>query len=146
MDDVTLRSPKYAFVIALILLLGCAVAAVGFLLGRDSVVQADAHAGDAAAKHAAYHEGVKAGRRAATPERTYADGLEAGRQRGLATGYAQGADAALGDGRFDLAAGGYYIVRFATGERGADLQLERSAAVVPGRAYEVCSGDEICYR
>lgn len=146
MDHVTLKVPKYVLVIAMLILVGSALGAVGFLLGRDSVSQADVRNPSRADVAASYRKGFVAGREAGAPKRTYAEGLADGRRSGERKGYRDGAAAALGGDRFDLAPGAYYIVRFADGDHGAPLELERSAAVVPGRAYEICNTDEICFR
>jgi len=144
-QHVNVRIPKYVLVIVLLVCVAGAVGALGFLLGRDSVGEADAHQRDEAALKGAYRDGVVAGRRAAEPDRTYAEGVADGRRAGLRRGYARGADAALRGDRFQLGPGPYYIVRFTTGDRGT-LELERSAVLVPGRAYQVCNTDEICFQ
>ena len=142
----TVKVPKYVLVIVMLILVGSALGAVGFLLGRDSVSQAEVRDRPAQDAQAAYRRGFAAGREAGAPRRTYADGFAAGRRAGSRGAYGDGAAAALGGDRFDLVAGNYYIVRFASGDHGAPLELERSAVVVPGRAYEICNTDEICFQ
>ena len=146
-----MRIPTYAIVLALLVGVAVIMGATGFLLGRDSAGSETAStsqastAGDAAVKRTAYRRGVEAGREQAKPRRSFADGVEAGRKHGFAKGYTQGSQAALGGGRFDLAAGSFYVVRFARGDHDA-LELDRSAQLVPGRAYQLCNATEICYQ
>lgn len=142
-DHVTLRIPKYALVITLLVAVAAAVGGVGFALGRDSAPGAHASSTEAAgAERAAYRDGVAAGRKAAQPRRTYAEGRAEGRRRGSN----EGADAALGGERFSLRGGAYYIVRFAPGERGVKLRLDRVVELAADRAYQLCGDYQLCYR
>jgi hypothetical protein len=146
---VTLRIPRAVLVIATVILVGGALATVGFLLGRDSARANGSGASSqtvaeavARGRKAGYAKGFAAGKKAATPKRTFSDGVDVGRRRG----YGDGAAEALGGTRFQLRAGAYYIVKFAEGSHSARLQLDSAADLVPGHSYEICNTYDLCYR
>lgn len=150
MDAVTVRIPKALVVILTVIIVGGALGAVGFLLGRDTVDDAEAgqlsaEARSEAIKHgrkAGYDEGFRAGREAASAGRSYHDGVVKGRR----DGYDNGASEALALSRFDYNPGAYYIVQFAQGSDRPSLRIDTVAGLFPGRSYEICNTTELCYR
>ena len=132
---------KSVAVFAAVLLVGCVVAAVGFVLGRDSADPPPAQARVSGAPHAkrladarraGYEHGFAAGKRAAErsrPRDTEADSKPSG-------------DDALAVDEFNLEAGRYYIVRVGEGDSGTEV--DDYAPMEAGRAYELCSGYGVC--
>jgi len=150
MDAVTVRIPKALVVILTVIVVGGALGAVGFLLGRDSV--ADAEAGELSAdatseaikrgREAGYDQGFRAGKEAARSGPSFHDGVAEGRR----DGYENGASEALGLAEFDYNPGAYYIVQFAQGSDRPRLRIDTVAGLFPGRSYEICNTTELCYR
>ncbi len=150
MDPVTVRIPKALVVILTVIVVGGALGAVGFLLGRDSV--ADAEAGELSAeatseaikkgREAGYDQGFRAGKEAASSGPSFHDGVVEGRR----DGYDNGASEALALEEFDYNPGAYYIVQFAQGSGRPQLRIDTVAGLFPGRSYEICNTTELCYR
>ena len=136
----TLRS-KTAAVFTAALLVGCVVAAVGFVLGRDSADPTPVQASGAAhpkrvaeARRAGYERGFAAGRRAAERRQARDDAGES---------KPSGTDALAVDD-LDLEPGSYYIVRVAEGDSGAEI--DDYAPMQPGVSYELCADYGVCRR
>jgi hypothetical protein len=150
MDDVTVRIPRALVVIVTVIVIGGALGMVGFLLGRDSVDDADARQLSAETRsgphkqgrEAGYEQGLRAGREAASSGPSYHDGVVKGRR----DGYDDGASEALGLAQFDFNPGAYYIVQFAQGSDRPRLRIDTVAGLFPGRSYEICNTTELCYR
>jgi hypothetical protein len=130
---------------AAVLLIGCVVGAVGFVLGRDSadpaqaqsVVRADQAKRVAAARKAGYERGFADGRRAAErDQRQQPTGSDGGRSE------PSGHDALAVD-QFDLDPGAYYIVQVADGGSG-DARASDYAPMEPGVSYELCDAYGVC--
>jgi hypothetical protein len=130
-----------AAAMAVVAIIGCAVAGLGFVLGRDSATPADAQRvtpvaqadAVAEARKEGYKHGVAAGRRAA----------ERGLQGELARARERGASEALALDRFDLAADTWYIVEFAAAGD-TELQLSEVHGMEAGRSYLLCNTNGLC--
>lgn len=150
MDAVTVRIPKALVVILTVIVIGGALGALGFLLGRDSVDDAEAGQITAEARSeavkqsrdAGYDEGFRAGKEAARSGPSFHDGVVEGRH----DGYDNGASEALALAQFDYNPGAYYIVQFAQGSDRPRLRIDTVAGLFPGRSYEICNTTELCYR
>ena len=165
-DDPTPQIPRIAAVLATLVVLGGALGVLGFYLGRDSVEQADAEPGpgrrpsrpmpssgrsglDAEpqaepAPEQRSHRGRGEPPSAEATIRTYAEGLRAGREQGYERGFAAGGNEALALDRFDFAPATFYVVQFATGDRGQGPHIDTADQLLPGRSYLICNTNDLC--
>ena len=134
---------KTAVVLVTVLLLGCVVGGIGFVLGRDSaepaqaqsIVRAAASKQVAAARKAGYEHGFAAGRKAG--ERSAHRDQPAGNSDEPPNGHD-----ALSAADFDLDPGSYYIVQVTDGDSGAEIS--DYAPLDPGASYELCDAYGVC--
>jgi hypothetical protein len=138
MDKVINPESSTAVILVTIVLLGCVIGGVGYVIGRDSIQPAQARtaapsAGDAerlaAARKTGYERGFAAGKKAA--------------ERQADTGDEPNARDALSAGGFDLDPGSYYIVQVAAGDSGA-AQISEYAPLQPGASYKLCDAYGVC--
>ena len=138
MDKVINPESSTAVILVTIVLLGCVVGGVGYVLGRDSIQPAQAKSaasssGDAerlaVARKAGYEHGFAAGKKAA--ERR-ADSREEPNDRD-----------ALSAGGFDLDPGSYYVVQVAAGDSGT-ARISEYAPLEPGASYKLCDAYGVC--
>ncbi len=138
-------SSKTISVFAAVLLIGCVVGAIGFVLGRDSAQPAQAQsvvrAGEvkrvATARKAGYERGFANGRRAAERDQRQQP-TDSGGGRSEPSGHD-----ALAVDQFDLDPGAYYIVHVADGGSG-DPRASDYAPMEPGLSYQLCDAYGVC--
>jgi hypothetical protein len=143
MNDFFKPNSRSTALLVTLLLLGCVVGGIGFVLGRDSaepaqaqsVVRAAASKQVAAARKAGYERGFAAGRKAG--ERSAQDD----RSQAADHGNASDRDALSAEG-FDLDPGSYYIVQVAGGS--GDARISDYAPMEPGISYELCDAYGVC--
>ena len=152
MVDVTPGRSKSAIAVAVVLVVGCVVGGLGFVLGRDSATPADAKqkitaVADtqelAAARKQGYRRGFAAGRRSG---RSYDDGVTAGRRQGFQRGYERGGFEALGGARWEFAPATFYIVQFAASAGGPELRISDVHQMYSGPSYVLCNTNDLCQR
>jgi hypothetical protein len=155
-DEVTVRVPKALLVVVLVLLVGCAVGALGFFLGRDSAPEettvATTPAKDDGARQDSGSEGE--GDESASPTaeagavdgaaRTYAQGLRDGREEGREAGLQAGAEQALALDQFDFDPATFYVIQFAEADGGAGLEISGADQMLPGSSYLLCNTNDLC--
>jgi hypothetical protein len=154
-DEVTVRVPKTLLVVVLVLLVGCAVGALGFFLGRDSAPE-ETTVATTPAKGAGETQDEGGDGDESTPDaepeaevdggaaRTYAQGLREGREQGFERGYREGASEALAIGQFNFDPATFYVVQFAAVDGGAGLEISGSDQMLPGRSYLLCNTNDLC--
>ena len=123
---------KLAIVLATVLLLGCVIAGIGFVLGRDSSEPAQAQSVARAAKT----EHVAAIRKSAY-KRGFADGRKAA-ERSRDRSETSDRDALSANG-FDLEPGSYYVVQV-----GGDSKISEYAPMQAGGSYQLCDAYGVC--
>jgi len=137
MDKVINPESSTAVILVTIVLLGCVVGGVGYVLGRDSIPPAQAKSAAqtvdaeqvAAAREAGYKRGFAAGKKAA--------------ERHADTGDNPNERDALSAGGFDLDPGSYYIVQVAAGDSGT-ARVSEYAPLEPGASYKLCDAYGVC--
>lgn len=134
MEEMIKPDGKSVIVLAIVLLVGCVIGGIGFVLGRDSSEPAQAQS----VARAAQTERVAAMRKTAY-RRGYADGRKAAeRSAGRDGSESSERDALSADG-FDLDAGGYYIVQV-----GGDATISDYAPMEAGTGYRLCDAYGVC--
>ena len=137
MEKVIKPETSLRVVLATIVLLGCVVGGIGYVLGRDSAEPAQAKIAErspggeelAAAREAGYDRGFAAGKKAAERDSEQSD--------------RPSPRDALSAGGFDLDPGSYYIVRVAEGHSGKPA-IADYAALESGVGYRLCDAYGVC--
>ncbi|MDX6583923.1 MAG: hypothetical protein QOI10_3107 [Solirubrobacterales bacterium] len=136
---------------AAVIIAGCVVGGVGFVLGRDSAEPTAAQRvtavadtqGLADARKRGYRSGFAAGRGAG---RSYHEGVVAGRAQGYRHGHERGGYDALGGASFEFAPATFYIVQFAAADGGPELRISDAHQMAPSVGYELCNTNDLCQR
>ena len=137
MDKVINPESSTTVILVTVVLLGCVIGGVGYVIGRDSIQPAQARSAAqtvgaehvAAAREAGYERGFAAGKKAA--------------ERHAGNGDKPNGRDALSTGGFDLDPGSYYIVQVAAGDSGA-ARISEYAGLEPGASYKLCDAYGVC--
>ena len=138
MDKVINPESSTAVILMTVVLLGCVIGGVGYVIGRDSIRPAQAKSSAA--------QSTDAGQVATAREAGYERGFEAGKkaaERQAGNGETPNERDALSAGGFDLDPGSYYIVRVAEGDSGK-AQVSEYAPLQSGASYKLCDAYGVC--
>lgn len=125
---------KLVIVLATALLLGCVIAGIGFVLGRDSSEPAQAQS----VARAAQSERITAIRKAAY-KHGFADGRKAAERNAGRDRSATSDRDALSANGFELEPGSYYVVQV-----GGDSKISEYAPMQAGGSYQLCDAYGVC--